>query len=391
MESWDVIIIGGGAAGLFCAITAGKRHRQVLLLEHSERVGKKVAISGGGRCNFTNTHSNPESFLSANPHFCKSALARYTPKDFIALVERHGIAYHEKKLGQLFCDGSSQQIIDMLLQECETAGVDVTCSTEVQQITRSDDGSFKLQTNQGALRCKSLVIATGGISIRPLGATEFGYRVAEQFGLEIETPRPGLVPLTLPPRIQESFRPLSGISVDVIVSCDGQEFREHMLVTHRGLSGPAILQISSYWRPGQPLTINLLPDKDMTELLASESQSEIELANLLARYLPKRFARAWCSLFANSKPLKQYRSAELQQIAKQLQQLTVLPSGTEGFKKAEVTAGGISTAELSSQTMESKRVPGLYFIGEVVDVTGHLGGHNFQWAWASGFAAGQVV
>ena len=391
MENWDVIVIGGGAAGLFCAITAGKRRRQVLLLEHTERVGKKIAISGGGRCNFTNLYSNPDSFLSANPHFCKSALARYTPRDFIALVERHGIAYHEKKLGQLFCDGSSQQIIDMLLQECETAGVVVRCGVEVQNITRIEDGSFELQTNREPLRCTSLVIASGGISIRQLGATDFGYRVAQQFGLDIEQPRPALVPLTLPPNIQERLRPLSGISVDVIVSCNGRDFREQMLITHRGLSGPAILQISSYWRPGQPLKINLLPDEDMTELLVSESGSDIELANLLARHLPKRFARAWCDLFATSKPLKQYHPVELKQIAGQLQLLTLIPSGTEGFKKAEVTAGGVSTAELSSQTMEAKRVPGLYFIGEVVDVTGHLGGHNFQWAWASAFAAGEVV
>ena len=391
MPNWDVIIIGGGAAGLFCAITAGKRRRQVLLLEHTERVGKKIAISGGGRCNFTNLYSNPDSFLSGNPHFCKSALARYTPRDFIALVERHGIAYHEKKLGQLFCDGSSQQIIDMLLQECETAGVVVRCGVEVQNITRMEDGSFALQTNREPLRCTSLVIASGGISIRQLGATDFGYRVAQQFGLEIEQPRPGLVPLTLPPNIQERLKPLSGISVDVIASCNGRDFREQMLITHRGLSGPAILQISSYWRPGQPLKINLLPDEDMTERLVSESGSDIELANLLARYLPKRFARAWCDLFATSKPLKQYHPIELKQIAGQLQLLTLIPSGTEGFKKAEVTAGGVSTAELSSQTMEAKRVPGLYFIGEVVDVTGHLGGHNFQWAWASAFAAGEVV
>ena len=384
-------MIGGGAAGLFCAITAGKRRRQVLLLEHSERVGKKIAISGGGRCNFTNLCSNPDSFLSANPHFCKSALARYTPRDFIALVERHGIAYHEKKLGQLFCDGSSQQIIDMLLQECETAGVVVRCGVEVQNITRIEDGSFELQTNREKLRCTSLVIASGGISIRQLGATDFGYRIAQQFGLDIEQPRPALVPLTLPANIQERLKPLSGISVDVIVGCNGRDFREQMLITHRGLSGPAILQISSYWRPGQPLKINLLPDKDMTQLLASESGSDIELANLLARHLPKRFARAWCDLFANSKPLKQYHPVELKKIEDQLQLLTIIPSGTEGFKKAEVTAGGVSTAELSSQTMEAKRVPGLYFIGEVLDVTGHLGGHNFQWAWASAFAAGAVV
>jgi predicted Rossmann fold flavoprotein len=391
MQSWDVIIIGAGAAGLFCAITAGQRGRRVLVLEHAERVGKKIAISGGGRCNFTNLHSNPESFLSANTHFCKSALARYTPTDFIRLVERHSIAYHEKKLGQLFCDGSSQQIIDMLLQECEAAGVEVRCGVEVLKINKPLDQFFELEMTEGSHHCTSLVIATGGISIPPLGATDFGYRVAKQFGLQLEQPRPALVPLTLPTDIQKRLTPLSGVSVDVLVSCNGNEFRENMLITHRGLSGPAILQISSYWRPGQSLRINLLPEHDALELLTRRRGSEIELANLLARHLPKRFARAWCELFSPSKPLKQYDSLELKRIAEQLQRLTITPAGTEGFKKAEVTAGGVSTGELSSQTMEAKRVPGLYFIGEVVDVTGHLGGHNFQWAWASAFAAGRAL
>ncbi len=391
MQNCDVIIIGGGAAGLFCAITAGQRGRRVVVLEHAERVGKKIAISGGGRCNFTNVNSNPEAFLSANPHFCKSALARYTPGDFITLVERHGIAYHEKKLGQLFCDGSSQQIIDMLLQECDAAGVDVRCGIEVLRINKLPNEWFELETNLGPLSSPCLVIATGGISIAPLGATDFGYRIAKQFGLRLEEPRPALVPLTLPADLQKRLTPLSGVSVDVVVSCNSHEFRENMLITHRGLSGPAILQISSYWRPGQSLTINLLPEQDALELLTRERGSEVELANLLARYLPKRFARAWCDLFFPTKPLKQFDSLELRRIAEQVQNLTITPSGTEGFKKAEVTAGGVSTDELSSQTMEAKRVPGLYFIGEVVDVTGHLGGHNFQWAWASAFAAGQVV
>ncbi|MGI8918259.1 MAG: NAD(P)/FAD-dependent oxidoreductase [Pyrinomonadaceae bacterium] len=391
MQSWDVIIIGGGAAGLFCAITAGQRGRRVLVLEHADRVGKKIAISGGGRCNFTNLHSNAESFLSANPHFCKSALARYTPTDFIHLVERHGIAYHEKKLGQLFCDGSSQQIIDMLLHECEAPGVEVRCGAEVVNIDKLPDQLFGVETTAGSHHCTSLVIATGGISIPTLGATDFGYRIARQFGLQLEQPRPALVPLTLPIDIQKRLTTLSGVSIDVLVSCNGYDFRENMLITHRGLSGPAILQISSYWQPGQTLTINLLPEDDALELLTSERGSEIELANLLTRHLPKRFARAWCELFSPSKPLKQYDAFELKRIADQLQRLTITPAGSEGFKKAEVTAGGVATGELSSQTMEAKRVPGLYFIGEVVDVTGHLGGHNFQWAWASAFAAGQVV
>lgn len=376
---------------MLCAITAGRRGRRVLVLEHANRVGKKIAISGGGRCNFTNVNSNPESFLSANPHFCKSALARYTPADFISLVEIHRITYHEKKLGQLFCDGSSQQIIDMLLQECEEAGVEVRCGAEVLKINKRPPEVFQLETNSQSLHCASLVIATGGISIPPLGATDFGYCVAKQFGLAVEEPRPALVPLTLPADIQKRLTPLSGVSVDVVVSCNGHDFRENMLITHRGLSGPAILQISSYWRPGEPLFINLLPGKDVLSILKRDEKSEIELANLLARYLPKRFARAWCEIFAASKPLKQYLPFELEQIAERIERMTLTPAGTEGFKKAEVTAGGVSTAELSSKTMEAKRVPGLYFIGEVVDVTGHLGGHNFQWAWASGYAAGGAL
>ena len=391
MQNWDVIVIGAGAAGLFCAITAGKRGRRVLVLEHADRIGKKIAISGGGRCNFTNLYSGPDSFTSANPHFCKSALARYTPSDFISLVKKHRIAYHEKKLGQLFCDGSSQQIIDMLLSECQDAGVEVRCKSNVLSVSKSAETGFHLETAKGSLTCASFVTATGGLSIAPLGATDFGYRLAEQFGLQIEPPRAGLVPLKLAPDIQKRLTPLSGVSLDVLVSCLNQEFRENMLITHRGLSGPAILQISSYWRPGEQVLINLLPDEDVPGILKQEQTSDIELANLLSRYLPKRFARAWCEIFAPSKPLKQYSSAELARIAERLESMTIAPAGTEGFKKAEVTAGGVSTAELSSQTMEAKRVSGLYFIGEVVDVTGHLGGHNFQWAWASGFAAGQAV
>ena len=389
---WDVIVIGGGAAGLFCAIEAGKRGRKVLVLEHSERVGKKIAISGGGRCNFTNIHTSSENFLSSNPHFCKSALARYSPSDFISLVEKHGIQYHEKKLGQLFCDGSSQQIIDLLLGECNAANVEILLECQVTGLQK--EASFRVETNQGTFTSSSLVIATGGLSIAPLGATDFGYRVARQFGLQIQAPRPGLVPLTLTSQMQKQLSRLSGISIDALVSCCGQgspEFRENILITHRGLSGPAILQISSYWRDGESITINLLPDDDVFDLLKSSQSSGIELATLLSRRLPKRFAQAWCELYTESKLLQRFNGAELHEIAQQIQNMEITPAGTEGFKKAEVTAAGVATTELSSQTMEAKRVPGLYFIGEVVDVTGQLGGYNFQWAWASGFAAGKAV
>ena len=375
----------------------------MLLIEHADRVGKKIGISGGGRCNFTNTGTGPENFVSQNPHFCKSALARYTPDDFIALVEKHGIAYHEKKLGQLFCDGSSQQIIDMLLQECHDAGVEIRCGCEVTEL-RAEASAFTLKTSQGAFQSSSLVIATGGLSIAPLGATDFGYRIARQFGLRIEETRAGLVPFTLPQQVQNQLAKLSGISIDAWVGCRGlystrkgrPEFRENILITHRGLSGPAILQISNYWRRGEPISINLLPDEDLMEILSSQfsalsSTGDSELVTLLSRYLPRRFAVAWCELFQPSKPIKRYSNKELQEIAANIHNFQLTPSGTEGFRKAEVTAGGVSMSELSSQTMEAKRVPGLYFIGEVVDVTGQLGGYNFQWAWASAYAAGQVV
>ncbi len=389
MREWDVIVVGGGAAGLFCAFHAGRRGRRVLVLEHAERVGKKIAISGGGRCNFTNIHTTAENFISANPHFSKSALARYTPADFVALVEKHGINYHEKKLGQLFCDGSSRQIIDLLLDECRDAGVEIRCRCEVREVRKRD--SFELETNQGVFNSSALVVATGGLSIPTLGATDFGYRLARQFGLRIEEPRPALVPFTLAPRILGRLATLSGVSLDALVSCRGREFRENILITHRGLSGPAILQISSYWRPGDAVAINLLPEEDLAHLLTREHDAEVELVNLLARYLPRRFAQAWCELYAPSKRLRNYGAREIQGIAQSAHEMRITPSGTEGFKKAEVTAGGVSTAELSSQTMEAARAPGLYFIGEVVDVTGQLGGFNFQWAWASGHAAGQHV
>lgn len=387
MSTHDVIIIGGGAAGLFCAIEAGKRGRKVLVIEHQERVGKKIAISGGGRCNFTNSWTTPDNFVSANPHFCKSALARYTPADFIALVEKHNIPYYEKKLGQLFCRDSSQQIIDLLLHECAAAGVEIRCACQVLNV-RAVDG-FKVETNHGGFVASSLVIATGGLSIAQLGATDFGYRLARQFGLRIEEARPALVPFTLATSVQRALTPISGISVDALVKYEDKEFRENILITHRGLSGPAILQISLYWKNNEAIGIDLLPNEDVFNLLRSKQGSDIELANLLSQYLPRRFAQAWCDLYVHSRPLKQFNVKEMEEIAHKLHEFKISPVGTEGFRKAEVTVGGVATSELSSQTMETRQVPGLYFIGEVVDVTGQLGGYNFQWAWASGFAAGQ--
>lgn len=388
-QQFDVVVIGAGAAGLFCALHAGRRGRKTLVVEHSERVGKKILISGGGRCNFTNTHTSHESFISQNPHFCKSAIARYTPTDFISLVEKYGIAYHEKKLGQLFCDGSAGQIVDMLLDECKKSDAEIRCDCIVQDIVT--DERFLLKTSAGEIRCNSVVIATGGLSIAKLGATDFGYRVARKFGIAVVEPRPGLVPLTLEPQVQTALATLSGVSIDGLVSCGEARFRENVLITHRGLSGPAVLQVSSYWKPKQQVIIDLLPDVDVDELLASNRQTQVELATLLSGYLPKRFARAWCNLYVPSRPLNQYHAAELTRAATELHHLTLSPSGTEGFRKAEVTVGGVSTSELSSKTMEAKRVEGLYFIGEVVDVTGHLGGYNFQWAWASAYAAAQFV
>lgn len=389
MTEVDVVVIGGGAAGLFCAIEAGKRGRKVVVLEHSDRIGKKIAISGGGRCNFTNIYTSPDNFISANPSFSKSALARYTPEDFIALVKKHNIPFHEKKLGQLFCNEGSGRIIDMLLNECSDAGVKVSCRSTVQSVTKKE--RFEIKLADETLRSQSLVVATGGLSIPPLGATDFGYKLARQFGLQIEDTRAALVTFTLTKDVLKQLASLSGISVNAAASCNGQMFRENILITHRGLSGPAILQISSYWRPGQAIEIDLLPDQDAGELLNKHQASEMSLAKLLSPFLPKRFAQAWCTLNSFSQPLNRYTPRQLEEIEKRLHHWKIVPSGTEGFKKAEVTAGGVSTNELSSKTMEASKVPGLYFIGEVVDVTGQLGGFNFQWAWASGYAAGQYV
>jgi len=399
VEKTDVVIIGGGAAGLFCAIEAGKRGRRTVVLEHAESIGKKIAISGGGRCNFTNLNTSADNFISANPHFCKSALARFTPADFVALVEKHNIAYHEKKLGQLFCDGSSRQIIELLLTEASAAGVEIRCRTTVFDVKKSEPpasagrlnaaSAFEVKTNSGTFSCESLVVATGGLSIAPLGATDFGYRLARQFGLAIREPWAALVPFTLSRDALRELAPLSGVSLNASVSCRGAQFRENILITHRGLSGPAILQISSYWQPGTSIVINLLPDLDALELFRAQENKDVTLANFLSQFLPRRFAAAWCALNFPSQRIRQYTPKELADIAHKLNHWELTPTGTEGFKKAEVTAGGVATDELSSQTMAAKRVPGLYFIGEVVDVTGQLGGYNFQWAWASGYAAGQ--
>ena len=387
---FDVIVIGAGAAGMMCAATAGQRHRRCLLLDHASRIGEKIRISGGGRCNFTNIHCGPENFLSQNPDFCRSALARYTPRDFIALIEAHDIAYHEKKLGQLFCDESSQQIIDMLRAECDIGGVRWIASCNVGLVERTDD-AFVVKSDKGEFRSASLVISTGGLSVPKVGASPFGYKIAEQFGLSIVPPRAGLVPLALDAQQLVRFSDLSGVSVDAIVSCNGGRFRENLLFTHRGLSGPAILQISSYWIPGEPVRIDLLPERSAQALLLANRRSVCLPATMLSEYLPSRFAQEWCSEMGAAHSLAEMSDKELRRLAETLHDWQVRPSGTTGYAKAEVTLGGVDTNELSSRTMEVRRVPGLYFIGEVVDVTGQLGGFNFQWAWASGFVAGQHV
>ncbi|MBM2846963.1 MAG: hypothetical protein HW407_2275, partial [Bacteroidetes bacterium] len=342
-----------------------------------------------GRCNFTNIIADHEHFLSENPHFCKSALARYTPDDFIALVQKHGISYHEKKLGQLFCDQSSRQIISMLEKECADAGADIIVGCQISDVKKEQ--RFLVTTNKGVFESDSLVIATGGLSIPPLGATDFGYRLAKQFGLNITHTKPGLVPLTFKKDDVSFFGELSGVSTDAIVSCNGHSFRENILFTHRGLSGPSVLQISSYWNRGDTISINLSPDVDLLEYLKGKHQSVAEFATVLSGVLPNRLAKEWCSRYVPSKPILHYSFKELESIAGRLHDWKLVPQGTEGYAKAEVTCGGVDTNELSSKTMEAKKVPGLFVIGEVVDVTGHLGGYNFQWAWASGFVAGQVV
>ncbi len=393
---WDAIVIGAGAAGMMCAAVAGQRGARVLLIDHAEKLAEKIRISGGGRCNFTNLHARPENFLSANPHFCRAALARYTPADFVALVRRHRIAFHEKHKGQLFCDDSSEQIIAMLRAECDAGAVRWNMPCKVQQITKEGD-SFLLATDAGSLRTRRVVIATGGLSIPKIGATDFGYRVARQFGLRLIEPQPALVPLTFAVEQWQPFVPLAGVSIEVQVRCGRGAFDEDLLFTHRGLSGPAILQISSYWNEGGAIAVDLAPqfagDELAAALLEHKRTSRQHLANTLSGLLPRRLAEGWLAAqgLAGDQRIAEFADKTLRALASSLKRWQLVPSGSEGWRKAEVTRGGVDTDELSQNTFESKRVAGLHFIGEVVDVTGWLGGYNFQWAWASGFACGQAI
>ncbi len=393
MESFDAIVLGAGAAGLMCALTAGQRGRRVLLLEHLDQPGAKILISGGGRCNFTNLDAAPERFLSENPHFCKSALARYTQHDFIAMVERHGIAYHEKTLGQLFCNGSSRQIVAMLKAECDAGQVDLRLGHKIANVTRGE--RFRVETSGGAFEAPALVLATGGPSIPKMGATGFAHDLARKFGLAVVEPRAALVPLKVAPNILPFFQSLSGVATDAIVSCGKTAFREAILFTHRGLSGPAILQISSYWRPGEAITLDIAPGFDALAFLKERrlSRAKAEPKTILAEFLPARLAQALAesTLPQSAVTMANLPDTLLEALARRVQQWDLVPSGSEGWAKAEVTAGGIDTDALSSRTMEARMVPGLYAIGEAVDVTGWLGGYNFQWAWSSGWCAGQAV
>jgi len=390
-NEFDVIIIGAGAAGLMCAIVAGQQGRRVLVLDHANKVGKKILMSGGGRCNFTNMYCGPDNFLSANPHFVKSALSRYTPWHFIEMVERHGIAYHEKKLGQLFCDESSKQIVSMLLAECEAANVTIQTDTPVKVLETGE--RKRIETPQGQFSCQSLVIATGGLSIPKMGATGFGFDLARSLDIPVIPTRAALVPVTFSPDQLTQITDLSGISLDSITTAEDTDFRENMLFTHRGLSGPAILQASNYWQPGQPLKIDLFPEVNLHDYLTDMRQQrpKLGLKTVLAEQLTRRVAQRWCEVWLTDKPMAELSDAEIDTVVEHCQPWTVWPAGTEGYRTAEVTLGGIDTDVLSSKTMQCRDYPGLFFIGEVVDVTGHLGGHNFQWAWASGYAAGQYV
>ncbi len=392
METRDVVIIGGGAAGLMCGRVAGRRGRSVLILDHARRPAEKIRISGGGRCNFTNLHSSPTAFLSNNRHFCKSAFTRYTQDDFVQLVTQHQIAFHEKKLGQLFCDDSAQQIIDMLLAECRDAGAELRLNTVVKHVEATADG-YHVDTGDKQIACRSLVIATGGLSIPKIGATRFGYDIARQFGLKVTTVKPALVPLTFEADFLERCRTLSGLSVDAEVRHGKTMFREGLLFTHRGLSGPSILQISSYWDEGEDIRINLLPDIDAAAFLTARKAAtpRQEVLTALSECLPRRLAADILDETAASGRLADQPNAVLARLGERINRWQVTPSGSEGYRTAEVTLGGVDVGELSSKTMEARGQPGLYFIGEVVDVTGHLGGYNFQWAWSSGFVAGEAV
>lgn len=386
-HSFDALILGGGAAGLMCAITAGQRGRRMAVLERADRAGKKILISGGGRCNFTNLHCRPDNFISANPHFAKSALSRYTPADFIEMVEKHRIPYHEKTLGQLFCDRSANDILAMLLEECRLAQVSIFPGSRISEVRRGQE--FVVRAADAEFRAPVLVVATGGLSIPKIGATSFGYDLARQFGIKIREPRAGLVPFVLQEKERSAYCDLAGVSMEVTAACDGQQFREKMLITHRGLSGPAILQISSYWNSARRVKIDLAPEYDIVgELLAQKTaRTAAGLRSRVRELLPNRFADRWVELH----PPSAWTNFALEDWEKQMHGWAIAPAGTEGFEKAEVTVGGVDTDELSAKTMEARRVPGLFFIGEVVDVTGHLGGYNFQWAWASGRAAGEAL
>ncbi len=390
-QTWDVIVIGAGAAGLFCAIEAAKRGRKTLVLDNGKRIGRKILMSGGGRCNFTNIYASPANFLSQNKHFCKSALSRYTQWDFIALVQQYGIPYHEKTLGQLFCDNSAKDIVDMLQQECDKAGVQIALQQDISSVSY-DDEQYQVQTNGITRSCQSLVIASGGLSLPNLGATAFGFQVAEQFGLKVLPVRAGLVPLTWQPDDKALYEEISGVSLPVTAEANDTQFAEDMLFTHRGLSGPAILQISSFWQPGDAVTVNLSPAQSVLDFLtdAQQKHPEQELKTALSRLLPKRLVeKLLAQNLLTNQPLKALNTKSSQRIADVLHHFVFKPNGTEGYRTAEVTLGGVDTKELSSKTMAATKQAGLYFIGEVVDVTGWLGGYNFQWAWSSGWVAGQ--
>ncbi|MEI9428098.1 NAD(P)/FAD-dependent oxidoreductase [Mesorhizobium sp. Cs1299R1N3] len=391
MQSYDVVIIGAGAAGMMCAVEAAKRGRSVLILDHAAAPGEKIRISGGGRCNFTNLHTSPKNFVSRNPHFCISALSRYTQRDFITLVERHGIAYHEKTLGQLFCDGSARQIIDMLVSEMRGRGAELVLSTRVETVGKTEEG-FELTLSTGSISCQSLVVACGGKSIPKMGATGFGYEIAEQFGLVVVETRPALVPLTFDAKTLERLSPLAGNAVDAEIACRKTRFSEAMLFTHRGVSGPSILQISSYWREGDEIRIAMLPGTDVAELVraAKRDNGRQAVQTVLANHLPKRLAQAIAERTGLDGNLADLSEPQIKTVEAEVNDWRIKPAGSEGYRTAEVTLGGVDTNGLDQKTMQAKSIPGLFFIGEVVDVTGWLGGYNFQWAWSSGWAAGQA-